>query len=409
MLKNWDFDEIVDRNGTAAMKWEPSILTAIFGTGKENLLPLWVADMDFKSPTVVRQAMEKRLAHQIYGYSLIDPSYFPALISWYQRRHQWDINEKWILTTPGVVPAINYIIQSFSKPGDKIIIQTPVYYPFARAIQSNGRRILENPLQIVGDHYQMDFADLEKKAKDPRVKAAILCSPHNPVGRVWTREELETFGNICIKNNILIVSDEIHCDLIMPGFKHTCFPTISETFAQNSITGLAASKTFNLAGLQQSSIVIPNTGLRQELFNYIENIGFGNAIGGTLFGAIGAAAAYNGAEAWLDDLLVYLQGNFTYFKTVMETQLPGVKVYDLQGTYLAWVDFRNIGLDCKKMTSILEEDANVALDHGNWFGENGAGFERVNIACPRAILTKAAEAVVSAIKNYMENHDEGYL
>ncbi|WP_300465205.1 MalY/PatB family protein [Desulfobacula sp.] len=404
MFKDWNFDEIIDRNGTAAMKWDPGVLTAIFGTGKENLLPLWVADMDFKSPTVVRQAMEKRLAHQIYGYSLIDPSYFPALISWYQRRHQWRIDEKWILTTPGIVPAINYIVQCFSNPGDKIIIQPPVYYPFARAIQNNGRRILENPLKIVGDHYQMDFADLENKAKDPRVKAAILCSPHNPVGRVWTREELETFGNICIKNNVLIVSDEIHCDLILPGFKHTCFPTISETFAQNAITGIAASKTFNLAGLQQSSVIIPNTGLRQALFNYIENLGFANSIGGTLFGAISAAAAYDGAEPWLDDLLVYLQDNFTYFKTYMETQLPGVTVYDLQGTYLAWVDFRNIGLDDKKMTTILEEDAHVALDHGEWFGENGIGFERFNLACPRSILTKAAEAVVSAIKNHTANH-----
>ena len=246
----------------------------------------------------------------------------------------------------------------------------------------------------------MDFADLEKKAKDPRAKMAILCSPHNPVGRVWTREELETFGNICIKNNILIVSDEIHCDLIMPGFKHICFPTISEAFAQNSITGLAASKTFNLAGLQQSSIIIPNEGLRHELSNQIENLGFANSIGGTLFGAISAAAAYNGAEPWLDDLIIYLHDNFMYLKTYFETQLPGAKVYELQGTYLVWVDFQNLGLDCNKMTRILEEDANVALDHGNWFGDNGAGFERVNIACPRAILTQAAESVVSAIKKH---------
>ncbi|MBC8438940.1 MAG: pyridoxal phosphate-dependent aminotransferase [Deltaproteobacteria bacterium] len=404
MSKDWDFDEIVDREGTASMKWEPVVLSAIFGKGKENLLPLWVADMDFKCPTVVRKAMEKRLEHQIYGYSLNDPSYFPALISWYQRRHQWEIDEKWIITTPGIVPAINYIVQRFSKPGDKVLIQTPVYYPFAKAIQNNGRRILDNPLQIVGDHYQMDFADLEKKAKDPRAKMAILCSPHNPVGRVWTKEELEEFGNICIKNNILIISDEIHCDLIMPGFKHICFPTISDAFAQNSITGLAASKTFNLAGLHQSSIIIPNAGLRQELSSQIENLGFANSIGGTLFGAISAAAAFNGAEPWLEDLIIYLHDNFMYLKTYIETQLPGTKVYDLQGTYLVWVDFRNLGLDCNKMIRILEEDANVALDHGSWFGENGAGFERFNIACPRSILVKAAESVVSAIKKHIGNH-----
>jgi cysteine-S-conjugate beta-lyase len=405
MSKDWDFDEIVDRSGTASMKWEPSVLTAMFGKGKEDLLPLWVADMDFKCPTVVRKAMEKRLEHQIYGYSLNDPLYFPALISWYQRRHQWEIDENWILTTPGIVPALNYIIQRFSKPGDKIIIQSPVYYPFARAIENNGRRILENPLQIIGDHYQMDFADLETKAKDIRAKLAILCSPHNPVGRVWTKDELEEFGNICIKNNILVISDEIHCDLIMPGFKHVCFPTISEEFAQNSITGLAASKTFNLAGLHQSSIIIPNAVLKQELSNQIENLGFTNSIGGTLFGAISAAAAYNDAEPWLDDLIIYLNDNFMYLKNYIETQLPGTKVYDLQGTYLVWVDFRKFGWDCNKIIQILEEDAKVALDHGNWFGENGAGFERFNIACPRSILIKAAESVVSAIKKQLVRID----
>lgn len=228
MSGDWDFDEVIDRSNTASMKWEPGVLSAIFGKGKEKLLPLWVADMDFKCPTPVRQAMEKRLAHQIYGYSLIDPSYFPALISWYKRRHQWEIDENWISTTPGIVPAINYIIQRFSNPGDKVIIQTPVYYPFARAIRNNGRQISENPLQIVDDHYQMDFDDLEEKAKDPRAKMIILCSPHNPVGRVWTKEELERFGNICIENDVLVISDEIHCDLIMPGHKHVCFPAISE-------------------------------------------------------------------------------------------------------------------------------------------------------------------------------------
>ncbi|RLC01506.1 MAG: pyridoxal phosphate-dependent aminotransferase [Deltaproteobacteria bacterium] len=398
MYKDWDFDKVIDRSGTASMKWEPSVLSAIFGKGKENLLPLWVADMDFECPTAVRKAMEKRLEHQIYGYSLIDPVYFKALISWYRRRHQWEIDENWISTTPGIVPAINYIVQRFSNPGDKVIIQTPVYYPFAKAINNNGRQILENPLQIEGDHYKMNFVDLEKKAKDPRAKMVILCSPHNPVGRVWTKDELEQFGEICIKNNILIISDEIHCDLIMPGFKHICFPTISEEFAQNSITGIAASKTFNLAGLQQSSIIIPNANIKRELTSQIENLGFANSIGGTLFGAIAAAAAYNEAEAWLDDLIDYLNDNFIYLKTTLESQLPGVKVYDLQGTYLVWVDFSKLELNSQRMVQVLEEDARIALDHGDWFGKNGTGFERFNIACPRAILEKAVESVISSIK-----------
>jgi len=401
-MKDWNFDEIIDRRGTASMKWEPEVLSAIFGKGRENLLPLWVADMDFKRPTVVRTAMEKRLAHQIYGYSLIDPAYFPALISWYSRRHHWDIDKDWIITTPGIVPAIHYMTQCFTRPGDQIILQTPVYYPFARAVQNNGRRVLENPLQIVGDHYRMDFSDLEKKAKDPRVTMAILCSPHNPVGRVWTRQELETFATICTKNNILIISDEIHCDLILPGFRHTCLPSISDTFARNSITAVAASKTFNLAGLQQSSLIIPDTRLKQRLACYMEDLGFENSIGGTLFGPIASAAAYNEAEAWLEDLILYLHKNFIYLKTCLETQLPGVKVYDLEGTYLAWVDFRETLPDISTLIRVLEEDAKVGLDHGEWFGKNGAGFERINIACPRSVLTRAAEAIVKSIKNYQD-------
>jgi len=398
MANDWDFDEIVDRTGTASMKWEPGVLSGVFGEGRHDLLPLWVADMDFKCPTVVRHAMERRLAHQIYGYSLMDPAYVPALISWYERRHQWEIDEQWILTTPGIVPATHYMVQRFTRPGDKVIIQPPVYYPFARAIENNGRRILENPLQILDGHYYMDFQDLEKKVRDPRAKLVILCSPHNPVGRVWTREELETFGEICIRHGVLVFSDEIHCDLIMPGYRHTCFPTISETFARHSITGLSASKTFNLAGLQQSSLIIPDTGLRQEMAAQIENLGFVNSIGGTLFGAVAAAAAYNEAESWLDDLIVYLQGNFLYLKEELETRLPGVHVFELQGTYLPWVDFRKTGLDHDRMIQALEKDAKVGLDHGSWFGEGGTGFERFNIACPRATLIRAVEATAAAIQ-----------
>jgi len=398
MNKEWNFDQVIDRSGTASMKWEPQVLAKVFGEGKEKLLPLWVADMDFKCPAVIKQAMEKRLEHQIYGYSLTDPSYFPALISWYRRRHQWEIDEDWIKTTPGVVPAINYIIQRFSQPGDKVLIQPPVYYPFARAIQNNGRRIAENPLRIEDGHYRMDFEDLHQKVQDPRVNLAILCSPHNPVGRVWTKEELEFFGDICLENNVLIISDEIHCDLVMPGFKHVCLATISKEFAHNSITCLAASKTFNLAGLQQSSIVIPNPTLRKEFTNQIENLGFTNGIGGTLFGAVAAAAAYNEAEPWLDDLLEYLQANYLYLKTYLEQELPGVVVYELQGTYLVWVDFRAVEPDETERIRLLEEKAGVGLDHGEWFGDNGAGFERINIACPRSILQRAARSLVEAFQ-----------
>ncbi|MCP3901922.1 MAG: pyridoxal phosphate-dependent aminotransferase [Desulfobacteraceae bacterium] len=398
MKKDWNFDEMIDRSHTGSMKWEPEVLNRVFGKGKEGLLPLWVADMDFKCPTPIRMAMENRISHQIYGYSITDPSYYSALISWYERRHQWSMAKDWILTTPGVVPAITYMIQCFTNPGDKVLIQSPVYYPFARSILNNGRQIQDNPLQIIDGQYEMDFDDLEIKAKDPRVKLAILCSPHNPVGRVWKRGELEMFGKICIENNILIISDEIHCDLIMPGHKHTCFPTLSEEFAQNSITGIAASKTFNLAGLQQSSIIIPNPDIRARLFTHLENLGFINGVGGTLFGAIAATAAYNEAEEWLDDLLIYLNDNFNFLKTTLEQSLSGVKVFDLEGTYLAWADFKELGHDNETQIRLLEETAKVGLDHGNWFGDNGTGFERFNIACPRTILEKAVSSVIAAFK-----------
>jgi len=394
--KDWDFNTVIDRSNTGSMKWEPNVLRAKFGKGNENLLPLWVADMDFMSPSVVREAMEKRLEHQVYGYTMPDPEYNTAVVSWYKRRHQWDMESKWILTCPGIVPATNYLIQRFSKPGDKILIQTPVYYPFADSITANGRSILKNPLKIVDGRYEMDFEDLAEKVRDPRVKIAILCSPHNPVGRVWTLEELEQFGNICMDNQVLVFADEIHCDLIMPGSRHTCFQNISPKFARHSIAANAASKTFNLAGLQQSNLIIPNDQLRDEFSIYFETLGVGARGAGTLFGAIATQAAYDGAEPWLDELLVYLHQNYLYLKSTLEGQLPGVKVFELEGTYLVWVDFTSLGLSPEKIIQKIEKDAGLALDHGDWFGENGAGFERFNIACPRSILKKAVDAVVAA-------------
>jgi cysteine-S-conjugate beta-lyase len=394
--KDWNFDDVIDRRNTGSMKWEPEVLRVKFGQGKENLLPLWVADMDFNCPSVVRQAMEKRLAHQIYGYTMPDPEYYEAVISWYQRRHQWDIKREWIMTTPGIVPATNYIIQRFSMPGDKILIQTPVYYPFARSIIANGRTILENPLKIVDGRYEMDFEDLAQKVRDPRVKVAVLCSPHNPVGRVWTSAELEQFGKICMEGQVLVFADEIHCDLIMPGFKHICFQDLSREFARHSIAANAASKTFNLAGLQQSNLIIPNDRLRDEFSIYLETLGVGPRGSGTLFGAIATQAAYNGAEPWLDDLLLYLNRNYIYLKNSLETNLPGVNVFSLEGTYLAWVDFRSLGFSPEQIIQKIENNAGLALDHGDWFGEDGAGFERFNLACPLSVLKKAVEAVVAA-------------
>ncbi len=398
-MKNWNFDKILDRIGTNSVKWDPFFLKYQFGEGKEDLLPLWVADMDFESPSVVKEAIINRAEHQLYGYTYTGKSYYNALNSWYKRRHNWDIKRKWVVTTPGIVPAINFIIQRFSQPGDKIILQTPVYYPFSEAISNNGRQIVENTLLIKNNHYQMDFEDLEVKVKDPRVKIAILCNPHNPVGRVWSKDELIRFGNICIENNVLIIADEIHCDLIMPGFEFCCFASISDEFAMNSITCNAGSKTFNLAGLKQSSIIIPNKTIFTEFQNHLNNLGL---MGGTLFGAISLEAAYNGAESWLDDLLLYLVENFKFLKNHLESKLSGIKVFDLQGTYLVWVDFRNLGIESKEIKRIMEEEAKIALDDGAMFGSGGAGFQRINIACPQSILKKGLDQMVKAFSSYIK-------
>ncbi|MCG8551772.1 MAG: pyridoxal phosphate-dependent aminotransferase [Desulfobacterales bacterium] len=396
MENQWDFNQVIDRSSTGSVKWSPSVLEQNFGKGRGNLLPLWVADMDFACPDVIYDAMEKRLSHRIFGYSLNDSQHNGALIDWFERRHGWQIQENSIVNTPGIVPAVHYLIQCFTKPGDGVLIQPPVYYPFARAILANGRHVVENPLVLKNLRYDMDFKDLEEKTRDPRVKLAVLCSPHNPVGRVWQRDELERFGEICLKNNVLVFADEIHCDLVMPGFKHTSYQSISAELTQGSIAGVAASKTFNLAGLAHSCLVISNETYRHEIGSFFNCLGFNSTGTSNLFGAIAARAAYEGGEPWLIDLIRYIYDNFLYLKKRIEKELPGVRVFDLQATYLPWIDFNPLGLSQKKIIEIMEEKAGIALDHGNWFGLNGAGFERINIACPRKMLSRAADAIICA-------------
>ena len=396
MKTPWDFDQIIDRSNTGSAKWEPSVLEQKFGKGRGGLLPLWVADMDFPCPDVIFDAMEQRLSHRIFGYSLNDSQHNDALIDWFSRRHGWQIQSDSIVNTPGIVPAVHYLIQCFTKPGDGVLIQPPVYYPFAQAIITNGRHVVENPLTLNDYRYDMDFKDLEEKTRDPRVKLAVLCSPHNPVGRVWRREELERFGTICRQNNVLVFADEIHCDLVMPGFKHTSYHSISPELTRSSIAGIAASKTFNLAGLAHSCLVIPNDTHRQEIAHFFNSLGLSSTGTANLFGAIAARAAYEGAEPWLVDLTRYIYDNYLYLKERVEKELPGVRVFDLEATYLPWIDFNPLGLSSKKIIEIIEEKAGLALDHGNWFGGEGAGFERINIACPRKLLSRATGALISA-------------
>lgn len=388
----YNFDEVMDRRGTGSLKWDA--LKERFGS--EDLLPLWVADMDFRAPEAVVEALVSRAEHGIYGYSTFMPSYYDSIIRWYHRRYHWEIKKEWIVYTPGVVPAINFAIQAFTNPGDNVIVQPPVYYPFFRSIEWNGRHVLYNPLKLADGRYRMDFDDLEKKVKDPRARMMILCSPQNPVGRVWEKEELQRLGDICIDNNILVFSDEIHSDLRYPGVGFTNFASISDKFAQHSITGTSGTKTFNLAGLQISNIIIPNERIRQTFENSVATAG---TIMPNAFAPVALQTAYDKCEDWLDELMEYLAGNLEFLKEFVREELPGVNVIEPQGTYLCWLDFRDVEADPASLEGLMLKVAKVALDEGYIFRAGGDGFERINLACPRSILRTALQKISEAVRN----------
>jgi cystathionine beta-lyase len=391
-----DFDIVIDRTNSNSAKWDKKGLERRFGD--PDLLPLWVADMDFKAPQPIIDKLVQTAEYGIFGYSVLPPSFFESVLSWFKRRYEWGIDKQWLTQTPGVIPALNVAVNAFCNSGDKVIVQNPIYYPFFPVIENNGCRILLNPLKLSNNHYKMDFEDLEKKAKDPRAKMIILCNPHNPIGRVWTKKELKQLGEICIKNEIIIVSDEIHCDLIYPGYKHTNFATINDDFAQNSIICTSVSKTFNLAGLKISNIVIPNQKLRQTFKNTQTNLGVG---GPNLFAVAAMETAYKHEECekWLDALLQYLKRNLDFLKEFINENIPQIKVIEPEGTYLVWLDFRELGLEPKELEKLIRGKAKVALDDGYIFGQGGEGFERINIACPKSILETALKRITEAMIN----------
>lgn len=388
----WNFDGIIDRTETSSVKWNNEFMKKNFKY--DDMLPLWVADMDFRAPDELLDALRERVDHGIFGYSVTPDSYYDAIINWFKRRHDWSIEKDWIKFAPGVVPAINFIIQYFSQPGDNIIIQEPVYYPFASQIKSNGRNVVNNQLVIKDNHYEMDFEDLEKKCKEKRTKLLILCSPHNPVGRVWTKKELTKLGEICNENNVLVIPDEIHCDLIFPGHKHIPYATISKEFAQKSITCVAPSKTFNIAGLKSSNVIIPNEILCDEFVAKCSSL---SIRGPAIIGAVATEAVYNKCEEWLEELLKYIWQNFEYLKSYFAEYNSDIEVFNLEGTYLPWIDFRKLGIDPKELDRCIKEDGKVCLDDGGMFGESGKGFQRFNIACPRSILEEALDRITKAL------------
>jgi len=390
----YDFDRIINRSGTNSVKWDKEFLKEHFKS--DDVLPLWVADMDFQCPQPVIDALKKRAAQEIYGYSWHkSPPYLNAVSNWMKRRHGWEINHEWIIFSPGIVPAIYMLVQTFTNVGEKIIVQPPVYYPFFSAIENNGRILLTNQLHYENKRYTFDFEDFEEKAKDPLTKMFILCSPHNPVERVWTEKELRRLGDICLENDILIIADEIHHDLILSGYEHTLFSTISQDFEKKTIMCTAPSKTFNIAGLKTSNIIIPDEKLRESFSNTISRRN--SVMSPNAFGIVALIAAYNEGEEWLDQALKYIENNFKFLKEFVNENLPNVDFIDPEGTYLAWLDCNKLGMNDEQLSDFMLKKAKVALDDGKIFGPGGEGFERINVACPLSILKECMERIFNAL------------
>ncbi|MDO9555531.1 MAG: MalY/PatB family protein [Atribacterota bacterium] len=390
----YDFDEVIDRTKYHSVKWDE--LETTFGAIPKDVLPMWVADMEFRSPQPVIEAIKKAAEHGIYGYTSRSDSYYQAIIDWMERRHSWKVKKDWLAFSPGVVPALSFIIRAFTQPGDKVVVQPPVYYPFFRVIENNGCHVVNNPLKLSNKKYFMDYDDLERKVDDPRVKLVILCSPHNPVGRVWQKEELIILGEICLEHNIIVVSDEIHADILFKGYKHLPFASISPAFAHNSITCTAPSKTFNLAGLQTSTIIIPNKKYYKIYNNALDGLALDE---NNVFGLVALEAAYRYGEEWLEQLLFYLNKNLKFLMKYFKERIPKIKVIRPEGTYLVWLDCRQLGLSAKDLNNFMIKKAGVALDDGYWFGIEGEGFMRINIACPRSFLEEGLKRIERAVSS----------
>lgn len=396
---NYDFDRVVSRIDTDSMKWDT--VNSLFGD--EDILPMWVADMDFPSAKPITDAIINRAGHQIFGYTLPGKSVTGAIVDRVRQKYDWRIDPGWIVFTPGVIPAIHAAIRAYTHPGDDIIIQGPVYYPFWSALHDCGCQVANNQLKLIDGHYEIDYNDLKSKfaLKDgmspsaSRARMMILCSPHNPTGRVWTREELVQMGEIVIENRALILSDEIHCELLFKGAKHTPFASISREFEQHSMVCMAPSKTFNLAGLNASIIIIPNEELRLR-FNAARH---GIVTRVNLFGLIAMEAAYRYGDEWLGQLLEYLQGNLDYLIAYFEQKIPEIEVIKPEGTYLIWLDCRKLRMDEAGLRKFMRKKARVGLDDGYLFGPSGAGFQRINIACPRSTLSEALLRIENAVNS----------
>lgn len=384
-----NFDEYIERRGTGCLKWDE--YTQKFGVPSDfEMIPMWIADMDFKSPQPVIDELRKRVEHGVFGYFGKDDAFYDSIISWVGRRYGWKIEREWIVFTPGVVPALNIAIQAFTKPGDGVIAQRPVYYNFTDGIINNGRIILNNELIPGESRYEIDFDDLEAKAALPSTKLMLFCTPHNPGGRVWTEQELNRVGEICVRHGVVLLSDEIHADIIMKGYRHISTATLSREIADVTIASFAPSKTFNLAGMQTAYNVIPNPEIRAAFEKQLtaNRVFMINA-----FGGFALRAAYDKCEYYVSEMCDYVEGNIDYAMAYIRDNLPKVSAHRPEGTYLLWVDFRNSGLTVDEMKERMIRRARIAPDFGDWFGEKSALFARLNLACPRALAKRAMKGL----------------
>ena len=383
----YDFDEIIPRRGTNSYKWDSA--------READILPMWVADMDFRTAPPVVEALRKRVEHGIFGYVRVPDAYYAAVTNWFARRHDWQIEKEWIIYTTGVVPALSAVIKALTVPGDKVMVQTPVYNCFFSSIRNNGCGMIANPLIYRNGTYQIDFADLEQKAADPSVKVLLLCNPHNPAGRVWTKQELTRIGDICIRNNVWVIADEIHCELVFPGHTYIPFASISQEFLMHSVTCTSPSKAFNLAGLQIANIISADTDIRIKIDKAIN---VNEVCDVNPFGVEALMAAYNDSEEWLEELKQYLFANYNYLRAYFAECLPKFPVSMLEGTYLVWVDCSVLNQSSDKIVKTLLEKEKLWVNEGGLYGEAGEGFIRINIACPRQQLIEGLNRLRRALK-----------
>lgn len=385
----YDFDKDVDRRNTHSLKWDV----------KENELPMWVADMDFQTAPEILAAIQKRAAHGIFGYSIVPEEWYQAYTGWWRRRHGFSMEKDWLIFCTGVVPAISSMVRKLTTVGENVLIQTPVYNIFFNSIVNNGRNVVESPLRYDGNTWQMDFEDLEEKLSDPQTTLMILCNPHNPVGRIWSQEELGQIGELCGKYHVTVISDEIHCDLTAPGQEYVPFASVSESCRNNSITCIAPTKAFNLAGLKTAAVAVPDSNLRHKVWRGLntDEVAEPNS-----FAVEAAVAAFTEGEAWLDALREYIQENRNFVEDYLKKEVPQIRPVSSQATYLMWLDCRNMQGCATEFTQYLREHTGLYLSEGRQYGESGSSFIRMNIACPKSRLEDGLKRLAEGVRSYEE-------